>query len=527
MAPETHDVVVIGGGHNGLIVAAYLLKAGLDVCVVESQDKVGGGVITREVTLPGFKHDIYSTIHLTLSANPLIHRDELGLSAKYGFKYIRPDPQIAVVFPDDRALIFYRDIDKTCESISQFSEHDAEAYQKYLDSCRRILQAAAWPVFAPPPPFGTLVSRLDQSEEGHEVLRLMLSSAQDIVDDWFENDCVKMAVTRFASEAMIGPREKGTGISTLGFAPLLHAWGAAIPEGGSGAVSEALEAFIKDNGGTIKLSSPVKSIKVEDGGAKGVVLDTGEEIAAKRAVISNLNVKQLFLELLKPDELPPGFVTNVKRIRYSNYAAMNQAIALNEAPKWKAGGDVDKTWFVEISPFMEEYLRTFDDYVYGIPSAAMPLVVTATLADPTRAPEGKHTLYLYHYEPYYLKDGGGAGWDEIEQEVADAILQKAREHTTNLGSDNILSRWITSPLDTESASPGFRAGDIMHIGTFLDQYLSNRPLPGWGNYRTPVNNLYMCGASTHPGGGVTGGGRAAVQLIMEDLGIDFKKVVAK
>jgi len=134
MATEAHDVVVIGGGHNGLIVAAYLAKAGVDVCVVEKQDKVGGGLVTREVTLPGFKHDIFSTIHLTLSANPLIHRDELGLSSKYGLKYIRPDPQVAIVFPDERAIIFYQDIDKTCETIAQFSERDAEAYPKYLNT---------------------------------------------------------------------------------------------------------------------------------------------------------------------------------------------------------------------------------------------------------------------------------------------------------------------------------------------------------------------------------------------------------
>jgi len=527
MATNEYDVVVIGGGHNGLIVAAYLLKAGLNVCVVEKQDKVGGGVITREVTLPGFRHDIYSTIHLTLSANPLVHRDELGLSSTYGLKYIRPDPQVAVVFPDDRALIFYRDMNKTCESISQFSPRDAEAYPNYLDSCRKMLRAATWGAFSPPPSFGTLISRLDESEEGRELLRVMLSSAQDIVDEWFENDCVKIAITRFASEAWVGPLEKGTGISTFGFAPLIHTWGAAIPEGGSGAVTEKLEAFIKDNGGTIRLSSPVKSIRLEDGEAKAVVLDVGEEITARRAVVSNLNVKQLFLELLKPDELPLGFVDKVKRIKPSSFSAMNQAIALNEAPKWKAGGDVDKTWFVEVSPFMEDYLRSFEEYVYGIPNAATPLVVTSTLADPTRAPEGRHTLYLYNYEPYNLRDGGPARWDEIKQKVADTILQATQEHTTNMGPENILGRWIASPLDLERINPAWVAGDLMHIGLFLSQYLSNRPLPGWSNYRTPVKNLYMCGSSTHPGGGVTGGGRAAAQLIMEELGIDFKKVVAK
>jgi len=336
---------------------------------------------------------------------------------------------------------------------------------------------------------------------------------------------VKIAITRFASEAWVAPLEKATGINTFGFAPLLHTWGAAFPEGGSGVVTQALEAFIRDNGGTIRLLSTVKGIKIEDGGAKRVVLDTGEEITAKRAIVSNLNVQQLFLDLLKPGELPPGFVEKVRNIRHISFTALNQAVALNEAPKWKAGEVVDKTWFVEITPFMEGYLRTFDDYVYGIPNATMPLLACPTLADPTRAPEGKHTLYLYHYAPYNLKDGGPARWDEIKQEVADAVLETAREYTTNMSSENILGRWIASPLDLERTNPAWVAGDLVHVGVALSQYLSNRPMPGWGQYRTPIKNLYMCGASTHPGGSAAGGGRAAVQLIMEELGIDFKQVI--
>jgi phytoene dehydrogenase-like protein len=231
--------------------------------------------------------------------------------------------------------------------------------------------------------------------------------------------------------------------------------------------------------------------------------------------------------MLNPAELPPGFTDRVKHLRHSSFTAFNQALALNEAPKWHAGRDVDKACIVEITPLMDEYLKTFEDYTHGIPNATMPLLVCSTLIDPTRAPEGKHTLYLYHYEPYKLKDGGAERWDKIKQEVADSILHKSQEYTTNLGPENILGRWMASPLDLERTNPAFVSADCMHIGLFLSQYLSYRPLPGWGNYRTPVKNLYMCGASTHPGAGVTGGGRASVQVVMEDLGIDFKKVITK
>jgi phytoene dehydrogenase-like protein len=157
----------------------------------------------------------------------------------------------------------------------------------------------------------------------------------------------------------------------------------------------------------------------------------------------------------------------------------------------------------------------------------MPMMVVATLFDSTRAPQGKHTMYLYHYEPYNLKDGGAAKWDKIKQEVANGILETLRRHTTNMGAENILGRWIHTPLDIERYNPSFVHGDIGHLGAFVTQFFGNRPLPGWGKYKTPVKKLYMCGSSTHPGGAVTGGGRAAVQVIMEDLGIDFRKVIAK
>lgn len=526
MANSEHEIIIVGAGHNGLIVGAYLAKAGLDVCVVEAQDKVGGGTITRELTLPGFKHDPASIIQMTIQANPLIHRDELGLISKYGLKYIFPDPACTIIFPGNRALIIYRDIGKTCKSIEQFSKRDAEVYPRFCEASVQILKAGNISMFSPTAPFGRLMSFMDMSEEGREYLRTILSSTWDLASEWFESEEMKIALARFASEVMIAPREKGTGAYMFGFAHF-HRWGVAIPEGGSGALADALAACIKGYGGKVRVSSPIKAIKVEAGEAKGVILSTGEEIKAKKAIISNLNVKQLFLDMLNPQELPPNFQTKVKQIKLSSFAALNQSIALKEAPKYKAGGDAERSWFVEIAPFTEDFLRSFEEYVYGIPNSRMPLMVVATMADPTRAPEGKHTLYLYHYEPYDLRDGGAAKWDLVKQEVADNILDTMREYTTNMGSENILGRHIMSPLDFERDNPAMVGGDIMHIGSFLTQFFSNRPLAGWGHYRTPVKKLYMCGGSTHPGAGVTGGGRAAVQLIMEDLGIDFKKVIAK
>lgn len=521
-----YDVVIIGGGHNGLTVAAYLLKAGLNVCVVERQDKVGGGVISRELTLPGFKHDPASAMHGIIAANPMIHRDELGLMSKYGLKYVSTEKPFAVVFPDGRAMVFQHDLDKTCESIAQFSRKDAEAYRKFNQAAIEMRKVVQLGMFSPPPPWGAMMSILSASVPGQEFLRVILSSALDVADDWFESDYTKIAMGRYASEIMIGPREKGTG-NGMWFVSGMHTWGMAIPVGGSGALSEALERCIKDRGGTIKVSSPVKSVKVDKGTAAGVVLESGEEIIATRAVVSNVHVKQLFLDMLKSAELPSGFPERVARIKPASFSAVNQAIALNEAPKFK-DSNADDALFVEYAPSsMAEFMRTFDEYTYGIPNTNIPLLVTATVFDPTRAPQGKHTLYLYHYAPFHLKDGGAAKWDDIKQKIADGILETARQRTTNLGADNIRGRWVMSPLDISRYFPSMLEGDIGHIAHFLTQFFANRPLPGYGNYKTPIKKLYMCGASTHPGMGVTSGGRATVQVIMEDLGIDFKKVVKK
>lgn len=523
---ENHDVVIIGGGHNGLVVAAYLAKAKVDVCVVELSDIVGGCVTTRELTLPGFKHDLAGTQHVTIQASPMLHQDELGLLSKYGLKYIFPEIPCALVFSDDSALVIHKDINKTCDSIRQFSVKDADAYLKFCEYMKKITASINIGMFTAPPRFGTMMSFLDSSPEGREYIRFILSSVNDIAEEWFESKHMRSAFGRWSSEEMVGPREKGTGLYAAGW-PLFHTWGFAMPVGGSGALSDALAACIKDNGGTIKVNSAVERVIVENGAATGVILKNGEQIGAKKAVVSNVNVKQLFLQMLSDKEVAPSFRDSVRKIKASSFAPLVQHIALKEAPNFKAGGDVNKSSFIEICPFTEELLRLYDDYSYGVPNAGMPIIGISTLLDPSRAPAGQHTLYLYHFEPYKLRDGGAAAWDKMKEKIADAVLETASKHCTNLDSSNILGRWIASPLDYERMNPALIEGDIGHIGSFLNQLFGNRPLPGWGQYKTPIQKLYMCGASTHPGVGITGGGRASVKVIMEDLGIDFKKTIAK
>ncbi|MCX5999333.1 MAG: NAD(P)/FAD-dependent oxidoreductase [Chloroflexi bacterium] len=524
MAKNAYDVVVIGAGHNGLVVAAYLLKAGLDVCVIESYSKVGGGAITSEVTIPGFKFDLGSACHYGIQGNPVVRFDELGLKSKYGLKYLNPEHVTAFVFPDDSSLVVYMDINKTCESIARFSRKDAEAWPRFCKAAAQTMKAGNIAMSGALPPMGKVLSFLDGSEEGREYWRVFLSSCLDIVSEWFESREVRAAICRYACDYMASPREYGTGFNAISGLALIQNWGLGLPVGGSGALSEALAAYIRDNGGTLRLSTPVKSVIAENGEAKGVVLQDGEEIRAKKAVVSNANVKQLFLQMLRPGDLPPGFQGKVERLKHSRYSYINYFLAINEAPKYVAGGDVNRTASVAITPYLDDMLRIMDEIVYGVPKVGLPFVTVHSMEDHTRAPAGKHALSLLHFAPYNLKEGGAGKWDETKQAVADNILSLARKHITNLAPQNILGQSVMSPLDIERYNPAMMQGDVLHLAHIPSQYFSHRPLPGWGQYKTPVKKLYMCGASTHPGGGVTGGGRVVAQVVMEDLGMDFRKV---
>jgi len=524
-----YDVIVTGAGHNGLVTACYLAKAGLNVCVVEKLDKVGGGAITRELNAPGFKHDMASTAHTLIQANPIVTHDELGLVEKYGLKYIDFDPQFTINFPDNRTMVFWRDVDKACESIAQFSKKDAEAYKKFYEWAAPGLEMVLGGMFVPPPPFSAMMGLLEGSEYGRELKRALLLSAIDICNDWFESEAVRIAMTRFASELMISPQTKGTGMNLYASVPFIHKFGARIPEGGSGALAEALERCFKANGGTVMVRNPIKTVKVEQGKATGVVLDSGEEVMASKLVASNLNVRQMFLEMISPEHLPVDVPTKVRRLKQSDFMPFHQLLALNEAPKYKAEGAVNSSFYVAHAASYElaDYLKTFDGFSYGIIDTTTPITMCATLFDPTRAPEGKHTLYLYHYAPARLQDGGLEGWDKVKQKVADDILETARERTTNLGDENIVGRTIMTPLDFYRYNRAWFEGDFSHFGNIMGQNFGDRPVAGWAPYKTPIDKLYLCGPSAYPGGAIIGGaGRAAAMVILADLDIDFEKVVA-
>lgn len=532
---ETYDVVVAGGGHNGLTVAAYLTKAGFNVCVAERNDTVGGGVISKELAAPGFKSDPCSTIHLLTQYSPLFLNDELGLRKDYGLKYLYPEVQMCIHFTDGTTLSICRSMERTIENIAKYSQKDAENYRKFCTVAQAGAQTIVQGFYSPAPTFGLFSSMMDASDEGRELMRYMMISTQDVIDEWFEHPKVRIAFTRWISEIMVNPNAKGTGIMVFVMLGLAHmAPGGGLPIGGSGALSEAMEKYILDNGGTIKVNSEVTKIITQNGEAKGVRLASGEEIYGSKMVVANLNPQLIFPRMVDASEVPPEYQMKVDRLRHS-FSAFNQSLALNEAPNWTVNDpDLSEAFLTEFAPCDPlEYKHYFNNFLDdGIitpgTNVHFPLASVQSVHDPSRAPEGKHICYFYEYAPYNLQEGGAARWDEYREEFAQGMLDFVKPWVTNLDSTNIIGQYIQSPLDLERMNPSFVHGDFGGIASFLDQFMGNRPIGGMPNgaYSTPIDKLMICGPSCHPGSGASCGGRAAATAILEALGKDMDDVVS-
>ncbi len=524
-----YDYIVVGASHNTLTCASYLAAAGFGVQVFETNSWIGGGVTTREVTAPGFRHDLHSTAHNFIQANPLIKDDELGLISKFGLEYKYPDITLASLFDDGSSVLLWYDVAKTAESIAKISKKDADTYFEHVRKISKILPMFTAGLFQPPAPFGTFMAMLEQSREGRELIGVMNKSAYDIVTEMFESEQVIHHLCKYSSEAMCGPEEKGTGMVfniLLGF---MHAYKGGLPVGGSGSLSEALARCVRHHGGEVRTGAEVVKVLVEGGKAVGVRLQSGEEFRAKKGVVASVHPHVLDKFV---DGIDPYIIAEAKTTQFAGYSSMNTHYALNEAPVYKAlqGIDAPPPFIVELIPLDHQaFRREYDDLRYGrVPAHVSPVCATATQFDPTRAPAGKHTLYMYHFMPYELADGGAKRWDDIKESTADWMLEGYRKYTTNMGPENIIARYVDSPLDYERHSATMRHGDISGIGRYLHQFMGRRPTPELSQYAVPgIEGLYLSGPFMHPGGGVNGGGRATAVKMFKDLKLDMDKAISR
>lgn len=525
---KTYDVIAMGAGHNGLIAAAYLAKAGKSVLVLERKAWPGGGVVTRQLNSPGYWHDEHSSVHIMIQGNPMIANDELDLFGRHGLKYKYSDVPHATIFPDQSTIITYKDLDRTCESIAKVSERDAEAYRGFVGLSSKILPLFMPGLYMPPPPLGELVAMLDRSDDGRVILDAMQRSSLDLVNQVFTSDKVKMHILRLVAENLQLPDELGTGMGALLMPGIIHTYGVSQPIGGSGKLTESLVRAIESHGGEVRCDAEVRRILVSGGRATGVELADGQRFLARDAVIGAIHphVIRKFVE-----GVPEPVVQRAERTTLAPFSLFVCHYDLRQQIRFRAGEEVGKAIMLSLlaTDNLREMMADFDELKQGRISRRRLIAGNdESITDPTRVPPGCGMWHSTGFAPYELAEGGSARWDEYKEEFAD--LQEAAFHNfvSNLTADNIVARKVVSPVDLERSSPNsMMRGDVHGIAPYFYQSAGHRPTPDLGQYRVPdVEGLYLVGPFMHPGGGVYGAGRATAMQMFGDLGMDFDKLVA-
>ncbi len=522
----------MGAGHNGLVCAAYLARAGRRVLVLERRELVGGCAVTEEIW-PGYH--VSTAAYLTSLLQERVIRD-LELP-RFGYRVDAKDPAFFSPFPDGRHLFMWQDRAKTLEEIAKFSRRDAAVFPAYEEHLERLSEVVEGLLLTTPPEFppqglGDFVDYLKLAakmrglspKEIVGLVKIFTQSAVEFLDEWFESGEIKVTL---ATDGVIGanggPRSPGTAYI------LLHhvmgsvgghrgLWG--FVRGGMGAVSNAIAASARSRGVEIRTNAGVEHVKIANGRARGVVLESGEEIDAE-VVISNLTPQLTFLHLVDSNALPGDFVDAIRKYR-SEGTSCKINLAIDGLPNFRAlpddstsqNGGPQHRATMHICPSLEYVERAWDDAKYGHPSQSPLLELTVpTMYDSTLAPEGKHIMGIFiQYAPYTLRE---STWDELREPFAYRVLDLIEEYAPGF-RDRVIHQQVLTPLDLERRF-GLTGGNIFHGEMSLDQMFVMRPVAGSARYRTPVRGLYLCGSGTHPGGGVMGApGYNAAREILKD-----------
>jgi phytoene dehydrogenase-like protein len=512
---EQLDAIIVGAGHNGLVAAGYLARAGKKVLVVEQRDRVGGAC-TLEEPFPGFT--MSPCAYVVSLLRPEIIRD-LELH-RYGFDAYVKDPQMFVPYLDGNYLMLRSSTEKTIEGIRRLSPHDAEAYPKFLRFFDRASEILNPILLEEPPSVADLAARFRGEDE--EIYRwLMFGNLYDLLAEYFESDYLRAA---FAGQGVIG---SFIGPKTPGSVYVMwhHMFGEVNGEqgmwgyvrGGMGRISFAMAASAEAHGAEIRVNAPVEKILVHNGRAEGVRLENGEELRAK-AVLTNTDPKRTFLQLCADTGLDQGFLKRIAHFKTES-AVIKINVALKELPSFKClpgtTPGLQHSGSMEISPTPDWVQNAYEDAMHGELSRKPYIeAYMQSATDPTVAPQGYHTISMFcQYAPYHLKD---REWtDEVRNDMADRVFAVVNEFAPNF-SDAVIDRQILSPVDIEQRY-GMANGNIFHGEITPDQLFSLRPTPECARYRTPIEGLYLCGSGVHPGGGVMGApGHNAAQALLSD-----------
>jgi phytoene dehydrogenase-like protein len=522
-----YDAIVIGGGHNGLVTAAYLARAGKKVLVLERRHVLGGAAVTEEI-FPGFKFSVCSYVVSLL--RPEIIRD-LDLP-RHGLEILPLDGTFTPM-PSGDYLWRVNDHGKTRREIARHSRLDAEAYEEFgkamLEMCKFVK-----PILSMTPPNPTKLSpamlkklaflgRRFQGLSGEDKYRqvqLMTMSAVDFLDQWFETDVLKATMSASGIiGTLLGVRSPGTAYVLLHhymgeIDGAFRSWG--FSRGGTGAISNAIADAAREAGAEIRTQAGIGRILVKNGRAVGVALENGDELFAD-VVSSSVDPRLTFQRMIEPEHLAPDFLEEVRRYKFRGSSGKVN-LALDALPDFKClpGPGAHLRGAISISPSVEYMERAYDDAKYGNYSRHPYIdMVIPSLTDPSVAPPGKHVMSCFvQYAPYKLAEGN---WDEKREAFGDNVINTVAEFAPNL-KNIIIGRQVLTPLDMERDF-GLSEGNIFQGELSLEQLFFLRPVPGWAQYRTPIKNLYMCGSATHPGGGIMGApGRLAALEILKDWG---------
>jgi phytoene dehydrogenase-like protein len=530
MSPSSHlrDAVIVGGGHNALTAAAYLASAGLNVLLLERREILGGCCVTEEIA-PGCRASTTSYIASMLRPE-VIH--ELGLAA-HGLSMVPCNPALVVPFSDGSSLAWWTEPARAAREFEQLSPRDARQFFRIDDELKRLARYLEPFFLQPPPDFsrGGLRGDVDRLRLGAhfrkitdaEVARLvelLTGSLGDFLQRNFENEKIRtllLANSLYGKHG--GPWQPGSSLGMLfhllrgGLKEVQGFYGHVI--GGMGAISQSLAAAAMKSGAELRTSSSVAAIDVRNGHARGVVLEDGTEIPA-RVVLSGADPKRTFLHLLQARDLPEDFLRAVQSIRMNGPCAKVNLV-LAEEPRVRGISDdwsLSQRSLFTLVPSLEFAERSYDAAKWGkIPAELWIDCVVASNVDPTLAPPGRHVMTCFvQFVPYRLAE---SNWDAERDRLGDAVVRSIAEFAPNVPRA-ILARHVLTPLDLERTY-GLTEGNIFHGDLSLDQLFFMRPIPGWSQYRTPIDGLYLCGAGAHPGGGVTGApGRNAAQQVLHD-----------
>ena len=517
---ESRDVVIIGAGHNGLVAANYLSRAGLKVTVLERRSIVGGACVTEEL-VPGFKCSSLAIVAGAL--RPQIIRD-LELK-RFGLETYQDDEVLACsIAPDGSHFFVWKEADRTHREFEhRFGRKDAEAFVEFGLRLQKVASIIEPTLLGPPPPLSGIIQIFEEGGNANLFTKFICLSVKDLLDRYFESDQLKGFLTFLGIVSTFGgPRTPGTAYeythhSMNDFEGRFGQWGFA--RGGMGNITEAMAKGARHFGATIRTNAPVERVIVERGKVRGVVLVGGEEVHA-RVVVSNADPKRTFLTLVDPNHLPSGFIEDVRSLDFRGSMA-KVLVAADVLPDYVGFESAEEgpqhRGHTMLGADLERFEMAWDAEKYGrLPDELFLEVIIQTVHDPDMAPHGKHLINLGVQQlPIDLAEGT---WDNLKPEFTKRVIDTLCEYAPNLRG-NIIGTYTITPLDIEREY-GLTGGNIFHGAMHLNQLFGSRPLPGWSEYRAPIEGLYLCGAGMHPGGAVTGApGHNAAKVVLQDLGI--------